>query len=151
MAKGDVCGECKGQQVLVSAETLEVNIPCGFPAKDKIVFHGKGNEHPDALAGDIAVVITVLEDPVFRRANNDLHVEQKISLGESLTGFSFNLKHVNGQEITLESPRGKVVNNTQVMKIPHLGMRAFKTLHSYGDLYVHFQVQMPESISEQQI
>lgn len=34
-------------------------IPVGFPNKEKVVVEGKGNEHPDYLAGDLVVIVTV--------------------------------------------------------------------------------------------
>jgi DnaJ-class molecular chaperone len=41
-------------------ETIDLVIPPGFPNKDKIVMEGMGNEHPDYLAGDFVVVVTVI-------------------------------------------------------------------------------------------
>lgn len=63
-----------------------------------------GNEHPDYVSGDLVVVVTVQEDAVYRRVNNDLHMIQKISLIEALKGFSYNIKHINDMNITIQAP-----------------------------------------------
>lgn len=36
---------------------MDLHIPVGFPNKDNIIIEGKGNEHPDYLAGDLVVVV----------------------------------------------------------------------------------------------
>ena len=61
----------------------------------------KGNEHPDYLTGDLVVIVLVKEHNVFTRKGDDIHMEKKVSLIESLTGFSFNLKLLNGLEVII--------------------------------------------------
>ena len=63
-----------------------------------------GNEHPDYLTGDLVFIVSVKEDSVYKRINNDLHMTKKISLIEALLGFSFNLKHINDMNITIQNP-----------------------------------------------
>lgn len=55
----------------------------------------KGNEHPDYLTGDLVVIVTIKDHDVFTRKGNDIYMTKKISLIESLTGFTFNLKLLN--------------------------------------------------------
>jgi DnaJ-class molecular chaperone len=33
-----------------------------------------GNEHPDYVTGDLVFVVTVKEDSLYKRVNNDLHM-----------------------------------------------------------------------------
>ena len=54
-----------------------------------------GNEHPDYRSGDLYVVISIKDHKVFERNGNDLHMDMKISLIESLAGFKFNIDHLN--------------------------------------------------------
>lgn len=88
---------------------MDLHIPVGFPNKDNIIIEGKGNEHPDYLAGDLVVVVQVHEDPLYKRINNDLYMTKKISLLESLAGFSYNHKHINDLLITIQNPTGKSI------------------------------------------
>lgn len=71
-------------------------IEVGVPDQEKVVIKSKGNEHPDYLSGDLVVIVQVKPHPIFTRKKNDLHMSKKISLIESLTGFSFNLKLLSG-------------------------------------------------------
>lgn len=66
-----------------------------------MIVKGKGNEHPDYRSGDLVVIISVKPDKVFTRKKNDLYINKSISLIESLKGFSFNLKHLNDNDITI--------------------------------------------------
>ena len=92
-----------------TTDSIDLHISCGFPNKDKIVIEGKGNEHPDYLAGDLVVIVTVAEDNIYKRVNNDLYITQKISLIESLSGFSFNFKHINEEVLTIDSQKGNPI------------------------------------------
>jgi len=128
-------------------ETVDVNVPVGFPNKEKIVLEGKGNEHPDYLAGDLVVIITVKEDSVFKRVNNDLYITKNISLLESLSGFSFNIKLLNEQQITVKTQKDQIINHLQEMKVPNLGMPLYKDMYSNGDLFIVFHVQLPSKLT----
>lgn len=50
------------------------------------------------------VVIEIEPHNDYERVGNDLIMKKKISLIDSLKGFKFNLKHINDQTITIESP-----------------------------------------------
>ncbi len=115
MDKANICKTCNGQQIKVVQEVVDVMIPVGFPNKDKIVVEGKGNEHPDYLAGDLVVIVTVKQHSVYTRVNNDLLYTQKIGLIEALSGFSFNLKHINDLDITIASPQNQIIQHKQEM------------------------------------
>ena len=70
-------------------------------------------------------------------------MNKKISLIESLTGFSFNLKLLNGLDVVITSGNEQLVRHTDVMKVPNLGMHHYKSSMSNGDLYVTFEVIYP--------
>jgi DnaJ-class molecular chaperone len=76
-------------------EQIDLHIPVGFPNKDKVELKGKGDEHPEYVSGDLVVIVTVVEDAVYKRVNNDLYITKKISLIEALAGFEFNMKHIS--------------------------------------------------------
>ena len=48
-------------------------------------------------------MVAVKEHDTFRREKNDLHIVKKVSLIESLKGFSFNLVHLNDMTITIKT------------------------------------------------
>lgn len=45
----------------------------------------------------------------YRRDGNDLFMNHKIGLVEALCGFQFMLKHLDGRQIVVKYPAGKVI------------------------------------------
>jgi len=48
------------------------------------------------MAGDLYVRIMIKKHPTFTRKGADLFIEKKISLLEALTGYNFEIKHLDG-------------------------------------------------------
>jgi DnaJ family protein A protein 2 len=149
--KENMCKECKGQKILVKKESVEVPIQPGIPNKAKIQISGKGNEHPEYRTGDLFVIVNIKNDPNFRRVKDDLHINKTIGLIEALSGFKFNLKHLSDLPITLSVPAKTTVSHLDVMQLKSKGMPKYKESMSFGDLYVHFEVQYPKNLNEQQL
>lgn len=76
-------------------------VEVGCPDKEKIVIRGKGNEHPEATAGDLIVVVSIKKHSVFERKRDDLYMKKKIGLIDALKGVKFNLEHLNDHKVTL--------------------------------------------------
>jgi len=62
-----------------------------------------------------------LPHKVFKRQGADLFVEKKISVAESLTGFSFVLEHLDGEKLVISSTPGEMTEprktNLAIFKI----------------------------------
>lgn len=58
---------------------------------------GEGNEIPDALPGDLIFVTQEKKHDAFERKGADLFMKKNINLVEALTGFEFNVKHLDGE------------------------------------------------------
>lgn len=149
--KKNICKECKGKKLIQKNEKVEIGISIGVPDGERIVIHGKGNEHPEYKAGDLIVVVKIKKHGLFKRFKNDLFMEKGISLIEGLGGFSFNLDHVNGETVTVQSNLGTVVNNNQIMKVEGLGMPHHNNPMLHGDLYIRFNVQFPKLMTTEQV
>ena len=149
--KEHVCKGCKGDKIFTKKEIVEVPIATGIPNKAKILIPGKGNEHPEYRAGDLYVIVQIKNNDSFRRVKNDLHIDKKVSLIEALSGFSFNLKHLNDLDVTITVPANTVVRHLDVMRVKNLGMPLYKEGLSFGDLYVHFEVLFPKNFTTEQI
>jgi len=149
--KQNICKECKGQKLNKKVEKIDVPIPVGVPDEEKIVIKGKGNEHFEYRTGDLVVIVKVKEHAFYRRSKNDLHIEKKISLIEALSGFSFNIDHFSLKKITIKTAAGDITTHKEVKMVPNLGMPHYKSPMSHGDLYVHFSVEFPKSLTKDQI
>lgn len=149
--KKNLCKECNGKKMATKNENIEVPIPGGTGEGEKILIHGKGNEHYEYRTGDLIVVVKIKPNATFRRTKNDLHIEKTISLIEALSGTSFNLDHLNDQLITIKTPAGVAINHKDTLKVPNLGMPHPKSPMTFGDLYVTFNVQLPDKLTNDQI
>jgi DnaJ-class molecular chaperone len=127
-------------------ETIEVNIDKGMMDGQKITFHGKADEEYGKTAGD--VVLIVREKPSngfeFKRQGMDLITKLEIKLGESLTGFRRVVKHLDGREIVITSPPGKVIKHEDVKIISGEGMPKYRSPFEKGRMFVIFEVAFPE-------
>lgn len=149
--KENICKSCKGNKLLEKKEKVEVPIAPGVPHEDKIVISGKGNEHPEYRTGDLIVVTQIEEHNLFKRVKNDLIIEKSISLIEALAGFEFNIKHLNGQEVTIKTGPGDIIQHKSARRVPNLGMPKHKEPFAHGDLIILFEIVMPVKLSDQQI
>jgi len=148
--KEHICKKCKSNKLFDKKEKVEVPIAAGLPENEKIVIAGKGNEHPEYRTGDLIVVTQFEQHSLFKRVKNDLLLEKSISLVEALLGFEFNLKHLNGQEVTIKTEAGDIVQHKSARRIPNLGMPKYKEGFAFGDLIITFDVVMPVKLTEQQ-
>ena len=72
-------------------------------------------------------------------------MDVKISLIESLGGFKFNVNHLNGHEITIETKKDQIIKHKDVLKVSDLGMPIKGDSYRHGDLYVSFEVIYPKT------
>lgn len=149
--KKNLCKDCQGRKLVAKNEKIDVPIPGGTPDDDKIVIKGKGNEHYEYRTGDLIIIVKIKANATYRRVRDDLHIEKTISLIESLSGFAFNLDHLNDQTITIKCPASHMVSHREVMRVPNLGMPHPKSPMTFGDLYISFQVELPSKLTSDQV
>ena len=71
-------------------------------------------------------------------------MKKKISLAESLCGFEFKLKHLDGNEHNIYTGKGEVIGDGDKKVVRGLGMPFFKDSMSHGNLVIDFNVVMPK-------
>lgn len=88
---------------------------------------------------------------MFKRKGADLYMTRRVTLYEALAGFHFQIKHLDGRPIVVSTPPGKIVGNNEVMTVEELGMPFFGRNYKYGNLFIHFEVVFPASLSKRQM
>ena len=126
-------------------ETLYVDIPKGVDDNEIILIREKGNILSDFCKGDVKLFIKVSNNTDLQRNGLDLILEKKITLKESLCGFSFDLKYVNGKNYTINNNGGNIIPPGHKKIIPNMGLTRDK--HT-GNLIIVFDVQFPTKIKE---
>lgn len=141
--------DCKACPETTHPETisLTIDVQPGFRAKEKITFEGVTDELPGHTPGDLNFVIVEEPHDVYHRDRDDLYKTIEIPLVDALTGFSLTLHHLDDKEFTVN-----VVDVTEcdhVLRVPGKGMPR-RNGRGFGDLYLTFEVDFPDSLTEQQ-
>jgi len=129
-------------------ETVYVTVPQGVDDGELVILRDKGNIINDSVKGDIKVFVKVANETAFKRTGLDLILEKKITLKEALCGFSFEIKYINGKSYTLNNNKGNIIPPDYHKVYPNMGLTRGE--HK-GKMIIHFQVEFPESLKEDQI
>lgn len=141
----DKCPKCKGKKVLNECKILEVHVEKGMKDNQKILFRGEGDQQPDTQPGDVIIVVQQKPHDVFQRNGDDLHIKHEITLTESLCGFEFVVKHLDGRDLLIKHNAGDVIKPGDTKGIQGEGMPQYKNPFEKGNLYIKFDVVFPEN------
>jgi curved DNA-binding protein len=129
-------------------QSLHVKIPVGVQDGNKLRLAGKGEPGPAGFPpGDLFLVVRVQSHPVFRREQNDLHLEQEIRFTEALLGTSIEVPTLLGEPRKVRVPPGTQPGSK--IRLPGLGMPG-RGEGKQGDAYVTLRVPVPKSLSKRQ-
>ena len=148
------CPDCNGEGYIFKMrkerKLLEIYIEKGMRHNEKVVFRGAGDEKPNVEPGNINFVIQEKDHELFRRKGADLLITKTLSLNEALCGFAWQISHLDGRQIVVESKPGEVIQaeapgGRPFCKIvPNEGMPSRGNPFVKGNLYVLFQVKFPQ-------
>lgn len=130
------------------SEMVYVSVPQGIDDGEIIILRDKGNMINENQKGDVKVFIKINNDTNFKRSGLDLILEKNISLKESLCGFSFEIKYINGKSYTLNNNKGNIIPPEYRKVYPNMGLTRGE--HK-GNMIIHFHVDFPESLTPEQI
>jgi len=134
--------------VIPEEKQIEVHIDRGMQQGQKINFYGEGEQEPGIEPGDIIVILKEKKDDknldIFKRKDNDLVYQHKITLLEALTGFKFYIKHLDDRNLLVSSEPGSIIKPGDIKVIENEGMPIHKQSYK-GNLLVQFDVEFPRS------
>lgn len=141
------CENCRGQGKIKVSEPMTVKIPPGVQEGTALRISGAGESGDfGGSQGDLYVVIHVEADPRFERRDDDILVEQKISITQAALGSEIDVPSLDGK-VTLRIPPGTqtgTVFRVREKGVPHLGGRG------RGDQLVRILVEVPARLTEKQ-
>jgi DnaJ-class molecular chaperone len=126
--------------------TVYVDIFKGIDHNEIILLREQGNIVNDTCKGDVKVFIAINNDSQFVRRGLDLLMYKDISLKESLCGFTFDIKYLNGKVYTINNQSGNIIPPNYQKTIPGMGLT--REEHT-GNLIIHFNVKFPESLTQE--
>jgi len=105
---------------------IEVSVEPGVPHEHDYVLTGESDEAPGILAGDLHVRIMIKKHKTFSRKGADLFIDKKITLLEALTGFNFEITHLDGKKFTVATAPNEVISHQDIRCIKGKGMPFWK-------------------------
>jgi curved DNA-binding protein len=125
------------------AGEITVRIPPGADEGSRVRIPGQGAPGPrGGTRGDLILRIHVRPHPFFRREGEDLHLDLPVTPGEAYRGAKIKVPTPDGQ-VSLKVPAH--TQSGQVARLKGKGVVKKRPSgdQARGDLYVHFQVQLP--------
>jgi DnaJ family protein A protein 2 len=107
-----------------------------------------GNIINEEVKGDIKIFVKISNETNFKREGLDLILEKNITLKESLCGFSFEIKYINGKSYTLNNNKGNIIPPEYKKIYPNMGLARGE--HK-GRMIIHFHINFPEILNDEQI
>lgn len=140
--------ETHQQTLTLNGKNIRITIPAGIENGQIIKLKGYGAKGANGgPSGDLYITFIIPINYDFKRLGNDLYTKATIDLYTALLGG----------ETTIETLKGKVklkVNpETQYgtkIRLKGKGFPIYKKEGETGDLYVTYEIKLPDNLSEQQ-
>lgn len=144
---GQRCTSCRGNKTRKEKKTLEVFVEKGMKHGQRVVFRGESDEAPGIQPGDVIVVLEQSDHDFFVRKGNHLFYKKKLTLSESLTGFTHHIQQMDGRVLKVASQEDTVYEPGCVKCVKEEGMPWAKNQYVKGNLYIEYEVEFPKTIS----
>ena len=141
------CGTCRGQGQVRAERTVSVKIPPGVETGTRLKITGEGEAGiRGGPSGDLYVVLTVLEHPLFARQGDDLICEIPISFIQAALGAEVEIPTLSGRA------RIKIPSGTQSGTEFRIRGKGVPNVRGYGrgDLVVRVLVEVPTRLTAKQ-
>ena len=139
------CSKCRGSGTEAERTQVKVKVPAGINDGAKLRFHGYG-EAGQGGAGDLYIIISVAEHPIFRRNGNDLLTHQALPFTLAALGGEIQISTLTG-EANLKIPAGTQPGT--LFKLRGYGMPQLRG-SSKGDLLVEVSIEVPKKLTRSQ-
>jgi molecular chaperone DnaJ len=141
------CGVCSGAGIVSMEDSLKVKVPPGVATGQKLKVKGKGDESATGgSSGDLLVILSVEDHPIFRRRGADLLCDAPITYIEAVLGVDLRVPTLDGTT-TIRVPPGTPSGRS--FRLPGRGMPGLGG-SGRGDLHVRVQLEVPANLSAEQ-
>lgn len=143
MMQQTVCDECPNAKLVNEERNLEMEVEPGMVDGQETRFTAEGEPHLDGDPGDLILKIKTQPHPVFERRGDDLYTNITLSLQDALTGFTMELKHLDGHMVSIT--RDKIIWPGARIRKKGEGMPNYSNNHLFGTLFITFDVEFPKT------
>lgn len=136
------------QTFTVNGKNIRITIPAGVENGQEIKIAGYGspgmNGGPN---GDLFITFTIQNNTNFVRKGNDLYADIPLDLYTAVLGGDAVVDTMDGKvklKVAPETPNGTKV------RLKGKGFPVYKKDNHFGDLYITYQVQVPQNLTEKE-
>lgn len=141
------CAECAGSGTVREKRSLKVKIPAGVDNGTRLKLRGEGETgHGGGPSGDLYVVMSVREHPIFVREGEHLLCEVPITFSQAALGDDIEVPTLSGKK-KLTLPAGTQAGQEFVMRGE--GVAALNG-HRRGNLVIRVVIDVPKKLSKRQ-
>ncbi|XP_034034598.1 dnaJ homolog subfamily B member 13 isoform X1 [Thalassophryne amazonica] len=123
---------------------LTIDIKPGWNEGTRITFPKEGDQGSNNIPADIVFIMRQKPHPYFTRDHNNLIYKAKISLKMALTGFSVDVKTLDGRLLSI--PINDIVHPTYTKVVTGEGMPHSQDPSHRGNLIITFDIQFPDKL-----
>jgi curved DNA-binding protein len=134
--------------VQLGQRSLTVKIPAGAQTGTRVRLKGQGEPgYAGGQPGDLYVIVSVADHPLFRREDDDLHMDLKIPLYTAVLGGNVQVRTLEGEVTLAIQP---ATQSGQTIRLRSKGMPRLRQPGVRGDLFAHILIQVPANLSAQE-
>jgi len=144
----NTCSDCSGSGVVQKKTPISIKVPAGTEDGMRLRFADMGEAgEKGGLPGDLYVGLHVKPHTLFRRDEDDIHIDIPLDFSTAALGGTIDVPTLDGK-VKLKIPSGTQSDTIFTLKgkgIPHL--------HSFGrgSQNVMVKITVPEKLSKKQI
>jgi DnaJ-class molecular chaperone len=143
----------KAEKVVEETKKIMIPILPGMRDEQVIRYNKQGDEMPGYETGDIVINLRQNGHPYFERGSDDLFIVKNISLYESYAAaagmISLTVRTLDNRYLILNTNGSLLHVNEGLRKVVGEGMPRYRDqAKSRGDLYIRFNLILPESIKD---
>jgi len=133
------------ESAMAGKKEVEIDIPGGIEHGQKMKLSGYGEAVSGGQTGDLYLIITVAEHPVYRKEGYHLVRTLEVKLTDAILGAKYDIETLDGN-VTVKIPKG--INTGTLLRVKGEGVRV--NAFQKGDILLQVKVLIPDSLSKEQ-
>jgi molecular chaperone DnaJ len=141
------CTHCKGKAELNVTKNLNIEIPKGIKTGQllRVKSQGAPSRAKGGYNGDLYAEIFVEDHPLYKRVENDLLIEPRISFTQAVLGGVIKIKLLNGEVKEVNISEG--IQPSDTISLEGCGLPSIENKNKKGNLIIKPIVKIPTKVS----
>ena len=141
------CHTCKGSGITRQEKILEIKVPAGIAAGQRIRIPGEGEVgYRDSSPGDLYIIIRIQTSKEFVREDNNLLKDLPVSFTQASLGAKVKVSTLDG-DIEVKIPAG--TQSGKILRVAHKGV-PYLNSGKRGDLLLTVRVIVPQKLTKKE-